>query len=410
MSQLSLPNDGQEQQASVRVDLSGFEGYYPLLRALVAVQNESTFYERLHVLLTLARWHEEPPSIQILARTMGVPIDTLPQSLNTLRQAGWLRGNEDDRHYTLTEQGRILIILLQFLAQPWQEGDVTAFATQLYGAADALGLRHDLLAAQFETVLATLEERARKVEEALDAEDTKTVSNRLRESNRDVRIARKALELKQQGATAQDDFDQAQRMHAAISRLTEATARLDIRFQKLLARDLLAQGLVTLGDILEWVREASTEECAKTILPFVKLPFLSIWAVSEFALVESACDVAGRAPSVGKARPPAPVPLGVPPNETAIDQIKQRIYREQEVLRTRLHDNDPLPLPEWVDEEAWQDAVMHFVAALDPELRHAASPVYARLDSEGKLDETLQGAAESVTAGSLSRKAGGQDE
>lgn len=406
MSQLELILREKDYLPPTAVDVSGFENFYPLLRALVAVMGVDTFYERLRVLLVLSRWQDDPPTVHTLARGLAVSSDALSQTLTILRSAGWLRANEDDRHYALTEQGRILIILLQLLAQPWEEGDITAFATQLYGAADSLGVRRDLLRAQFETVLSTLEERARKVDAALTAEDSQIVSRHLRDSKRDVQIAHKALELRQRGAAAEEDYEQAQRMHMAISQLSNGTAQLDIRFQKLIARDLLAQGLVTLGDILQWARQATLEEATQALLPFLNLPFLSIWSVPENALIESANALAGKTAPTKKNRPSGPVPLGTPPPTTSLDEIKQRIYREQAELRTKLGQNDPVPLSEWVDREEWADAVMRYVAALDPELRHARIPVYLHLNLEGQLDLNLRGAAETVTLGSLSLESG----
>ncbi|MBK8129469.1 MAG: hypothetical protein IPK53_11425 [bacterium] len=160
----------------------------------------------------------------------------------------------DDRRYSLSIHGRMLITLLQLLAQPWQEGDVTAFAAHLYEAADSLGVRQDLLNAQFELVLTTLEERARQLETMLESEDTQLVRARLGQSEQDVKIARKALELRQQKAVPAEAYEAVQRLHTAISNLSNLAARLNQRYQKLLARDLLAQGGVTLGDILAWAR------------------------------------------------------------------------------------------------------------------------------------------------------------
>ena len=402
MAQLQLLPQDKEKSPASSVDLAGFETYYSLLRALVSVQDESTFYERLHVLLTLSRWQEDPPAVHTLARGLGVSPEALSPTLNVLRAAGWLRENEDERHYVLSDQGRILIIFLQLLAQPWQEGDVSSIATHLYGAAEELGLRRDLLSAQFETVLSTLEERARKIESALNAEDTRIVSDRLRESKRDVQIARKALELRQRGATAPDDYAQSQRMHQALSKISEYTARLDVRYQKLLARDLLAQGLVTLGDIHEWARQASLEELAESILPFLQFPFLSIWSTPDYAMIDSALALAGSLGRAVKTRPPHPVPLESLPPPTALDEIKQRLHRKQKELRIYLHEIDPLPLSDWVDQEGWDEAVIRFISSLDSELHQSSAPVYLQLDQEGKLDLNLKHAAESVTVGRLS--------
>jgi len=91
-----------ESPSPIAVDLSGFATFYALLRALAAVQGEATFYERLEVLLQLARWTDAPPTALELARALGKPADTLSGALSALRVAGWLVSGVDDQRYALT--------------------------------------------------------------------------------------------------------------------------------------------------------------------------------------------------------------------------------------------------------------------------------------------------------------------
>lgn len=59
MTQLSLMQE--HGQATSTSDLTGFAQFYPLLRVLTATE-ESSFYERLQLLLALAQWPGEPRS------------------------------------------------------------------------------------------------------------------------------------------------------------------------------------------------------------------------------------------------------------------------------------------------------------------------------------------------------------
>lgn len=400
MTQLSLVPPTSASVAPHAADLTGFAQFYPLLRTLTATE-EGNFYERLQLLLTLAQWPGEPPTLTEVARPFATSTEKIAQTLSLLRRAGWLVSGVDDRRYSLSIHGRMLITLLQLLAQPWQEGDVTAFATHLYEAADSLGMRQDLLHAQFELVLTTLEERARQLETILESEDTQLVRARLGQSEQDVKIARKAMELRQQKAVAAEAYEAVQRLHTAISNLSNLAARLNQRYQKLLARDLLAQGGVTLGDILAWAREADEDEIAAALNPFLLLPYLPLWSLPEMALLDASVEIDGRLPMPDHAPVPQPQPIPELPPTVDLDEIKQLLYQKQALLRQHLREQDPLPLPQWVDETDWQTAVVHFAAALDPALMEMETAVYLHLDEQGAL-ETDVAIIQAISKGLLS--------
>lgn len=400
MTQLSLVPPTSASVSLQAADLTGFAQFYPLLRVLT-VTEEGNFYERLQLLLTLAQWPGEPPTLAEVARPFSTPTEKIAQTLSLLRRAGWLVSGMDDRRYNLSAPGRMLITLLQLLAQPWQEGDVTAFAAHLYEAADSLGVRQDLLNAQFELVQTTLEERARQLETILESEDTQLVRTRLGQSAQDVKIARKALELRQQKAVAAEAYEAVQRLHTAISRLSNLAARLNQRYQKLLARDLLAQGGVTLGDILTWAREADENDIAAALNPFLLLPYLPLWSLPEMALLDASVEIDGRLPTPYHVPVPQPQPIPELPPTVDLDEIKQLLYQKQALLRQRLHEQDPLPLPQWVDEMDWQTAVVHFAAALDPALMEMETAVYLHLDEQGAL-ETDVAIIQAISKGLLS--------
>jgi hypothetical protein len=313
-----------------------------------------------------------------------------------------LISGQDDQRYVLTPHGRLLLVLLQMLAQPWQEGDVTAVAAQLYEAGEGLELRRDLLSAQYESLLSALEEQVRQIESTQEAEDTTLVASRLAESRRNVKIAHKALELRQKGAVTPDDYDQVQRMHGAISRLSITSPRLEARYKKLLMRDLLAQGLVTLGDIMVWAREAELEELATSIRPYMKLPYLPLWATPEAALLDAGVELSGKTAKARRHHPPEPVPITSLPATAELDEIKQLVYRKQAELRSRLQTQDPLALSEWVAQAEWTLAVTHFAAALDPQLRQTEPSVYLNLNEEGQLESQVNEVIDQVTLGELS--------
>jgi hypothetical protein len=404
MGQLTLLTPLAGSGPATLIDLSGFDVFYPLLRALVSVQDIANFHERLRLLLELARWQDEPPDVNTLARILGRESEELANTLGLLRSTGWLADGYDARRYGLSPQGRILIAFLQFLAQPWAEGDDTAVSAQLYDTAEQLGIRQDLLAAQFSSVLSALEDRARQMGEAQNSEDTEVVARLLSYSRRDMKLAHRALELREKGATQPEAYGQVQRMHNLISRLMGLAGQLDTRYQRLLARDLLAQGAVTLGDIMAWARSAEQIELAGSLLPYLHPPFRQVWAYPETALLDTGAELAGRPPrSIARMRPPEPVELYDFQAMADIDEIKQRLYRTQAAIRQHLINVDPLPLVNWVDQADWETAVVHFAAALDPELRHATEPVYLHLDSEGKQVEAESSVVALVTIGNLSR-------
>ncbi len=97
MSQLKLPQKKSRSSPALLPDVSGFGIFYPLLRVLVAVQDQATFYERLRILLLFARWQGDPPTVHTIAKSLGTESSVLAQTLHKLRSAGWLISGEDDR-------------------------------------------------------------------------------------------------------------------------------------------------------------------------------------------------------------------------------------------------------------------------------------------------------------------------
>lgn len=400
MGQLELLTE-QQQKATV-TDLSGFAPYYALFRALAAGHSETTFYERLEVLLLLARWSSAPPTALDLGRALGKPPEALSSTLSVLRSAGWLVSGVDDRRYSLAPQGRILIALLQLLAQPWAEDAVAPVATQIYAAAESLGVRADLQRAHFETVLSVLEERTEQIITATGAEDTALVESRLNESRRNTKLGQQALKLRREGAVSPDDHLQAQRMHSVLSRLSHASGELELRYQALLTRDLLAEGGVTLGDILDWAREAEDDEMAEAISPFIHDPFQPVWSLPEAAFVAGGETLLGHAVSRRNTRLPKPVPISEISPTAHIDVAKQRIYQVQEELKRRLAKSDPLSLVAWVAHDSWSDAILRFIAAFDSGLRDLDPAIFLHLDEQGRLDYCTNEAVEAITVGRLS--------
>lgn len=386
------------------IDLDGFASFYALLRALVAGQGEETFYERLRILLCLARWPSNPPTVMDLSRVLGQEVKPLAATLSTLRTGGWLLGGTDDHHYKLAPQGRILITILQLLAQPWTEAEAAPVATQIYAAAEYLGVKADLLRAHFEAVLSTLEERTAQINMALEAEDTILVKSRLSESLRNTQLGQQVLGLRHKGAVSPDEHQQVQRMHAVLSDLSHVSANLEIRYQALLTRDLLAEGGVTLGDIMDWAREATTEEMAETIGAFTRSPYLPLWSLPEMAFSDGQEALLGHVVQHRRLQLPKPEPLGEIPPTASISSIKQRIYSLQETLRHRLQDQDPLSLSAWVQHPEWSEAVLHFIAVLDPELQQLSPPIFLYLDAGGQVDVLAEGAVQAITVGAISHQ------
>jgi hypothetical protein len=218
--------------------------------------------------------------------------------------------------------------------------------------------------------LATVEDRARILEHTVELEDTSAVRQALRESRRDTTVAQRALDLRRKGAVGDDEFRQIQRLHRTISRIAQATALLDKRFQRLLSRDLLARDLVTLGDVLTWAQGATVSEMAGALIPHLRIPFRALWSTPEEEILDSGVELAGRTlePRGGHAPKPVPVP------RLSIDA----------------------QLDEALEE-------VHFLAAVQPDLAGGSDPVYLTLDKHGHLETGLKGGAAAVTAGQLSR-------
>jgi hypothetical protein len=400
MAQLHLPVV-QTSRATDAQEIAGFSEYYPLLYGLVGGQGEDVFHIRLRLLLLLARWHGSAPTSLEMARELGLSAADLTYQLGVLRSSGWLTEGESIRRYTLTMRGRILIGFLQFVAQPWTSHDLTGVSALQYEMADRLGMRPDLVRAQFETTLSVLEERIHEIDSARASENTEAVGNLVRSSKHDVKIARDALKQYERSNGALRAYGHAQRMHAAISRLSRGTAEISSHYKDLVTRDLLSEGMVTLGDMLDWLRSANLAEVADALHDHLWLPFESIWAVQEAAILDSGLALANQLAPLIHGSLPDPVAFAAydptPVNESA----RGKIEAAQRLLRERLALAPEQRLADWVDEPTWDAAVLHFEAVLDPLLSEAVVPVVMTMDPDGHLDDGLSGVVALVSAAML---------
>ena len=199
MRELEEDTSLDEVSAAVR----DFEHLYSLLRSLIVVQNISSFYERIEILLLLAQWAGEPLTMREMSRHITLPLDQLSTHVSRLRSGGWLRN--EDRFYSLTTSGRLLIFVLRLIAQPWQDTDTVAVIAQLYNAASSqeLGLGPEQF---FEEVVAAIEASLRRLRRATSAERTSLIGQYHEEATRNVRMADMALTLRQQSVIDRD-FD-----------------------------------------------------------------------------------------------------------------------------------------------------------------------------------------------------------
>jgi hypothetical protein len=400
MADFASTSENDASPGTVPPELSGFDRIFPLLKVLGNVHSATTFYERMLILLTLARWEGgEPPTANDLARRTSLSLEALSWSLQKLRAAGWLGG--DDRRYTLTPHGRILMFMLRIVAQPWEEGDTSAVVAQMYAAASSedVGLGPSLL---FDTVVSTIEERVRQLIGILALDTTEAVGQRLKESARDVRMAQRALELRKDGTIGDEDFTQIHRMHTAVSQLSEVSGKLDSRYLQLLARDLLAQGQVSIGDITNWMLEATEDERASILWPHLQLPIIGAWGVPEQVIFAAAADVAGRPerPVFRQVPPARPMDIGAP-------HLPRHPTRDRALLQTQLRQHlqqQPVPLAirEWVNQPSWPEAIAHLVAMVDPQLSEDATPIFLHPDSRGRLESLDDGPVAAITSGVLS--------
>jgi hypothetical protein len=394
-------DDGDIPLDDIPALLQGFDQLYPLLRCLASSQDMASFYERIQILMLLARWTGEPLTLREMHRVLPFPIERLSHHLSRLRASEWL--TSEDRTYTLTMRGRLLIFVLRLIAQPWQERDSVAVITQLYAAASSeeLGLGSERL---FEEVVAAIEASLRRLRRAVSAERTSLVSQYHEESLRNARMADMALELRQQGVAA-DDFDHVARMHHAISALSVLSGQLEQQHLTLLERDLLTSGQVTLGDVQTWAAQADDAACAAMIAPHLEGTIPQPWYLHEGALIAAEAEVSRRAGT--RAYREAPLPQHFRPldKHVVMDTRQQHLSTLQGHLRQRvLFNAEDLPLAEWVQQDEWRDALAHLIAALDPLLRIGKEPIYLHLHHQGQLVTLEEGAAQQVSDGILSRK------
>src|SRR6266566_2079218 len=75
--------DAHDQEYLVPPELRGFERLYGLLAGLTSSRSEQSFYERLQVLLLLARWQGGPPTLREIGRQLPIPLE---ESIRRLQQ------------------------------------------------------------------------------------------------------------------------------------------------------------------------------------------------------------------------------------------------------------------------------------------------------------------------------------
>ncbi len=251
------------------------------------------------------------------------------------RRDGWFKDQGDDRHYALNFRGRILASTLQVLAQPFAEGDASPLATGIFLLADEMGARPELLGGFFDAAVASLEDSAREMEALLESEDSALIAARLHSSKRDQKMAGQALDLREQGAVTNDQLQQVQRMHEAIVHVSEATHRLNRRQQELIARDLLARDLVTLGDIVAWAQGAGIDELAASLAGHLRLPLQPVWAGTERQLIEAYLEVDGREPAPARGRVPVPLPVASADIGREMSEARRQLLRARRPICAR---------------------------------------------------------------------------
>jgi hypothetical protein len=215
-----------------------------------------------------------------------------------------------------------------------------------------------------------------------------------------------ALDLRKQGAITPDQIDQVQRMHRAILHVSEAAHRLNRRQQELIARDLLAHDLVTLGDIMAWAQQTSINDMAAALAGHARLPFRLLYGGTERQIIESSIEVSGKEPTSGKIQLPTPLPVEKVNINSELSESRRPLHRAQAELRQALSENDPIFLPAWVDCEEWAAAITHFVAATDPNLDRGSDPIFFVAEPAGKLSAGAKGAMRLVSEGLITRDPG----
>ncbi len=393
--------DAHDQEYLVPPELRGFERLYGLLAGLTSSRSEQSFYERLQVLLLLARWQGGPPTLREIGRQLPIPLEALSSHLQRLRAANWL--TDDERYYQLTTHARILAFVLQIVAQPWQESDSVAVVTQLYAAASSqeLGLGPALL---FQEVVSTLEESIRRLQQVLTVEQTSLVQEQHQESRRNVRMAEMALELRERGAV-DHDFVAAARMHYAISTLSDLSGQLEQRHLSLLERDLLSSGQITLGDIQAWAQDTDDGLVASCISPFLQMTIPQPWFLKEGRLLAAEEELAGRQKKATYQALPQAQQFHTDTHAALADQYHRRLSELQGRLRQVLYDYPGgLPLAQWVNHEHWSEALLRLIAVLDPILRADVAPIVLQVHPSGRFLLLDGGSVKLVSDGLLSYK------
>ncbi len=375
--------DAHDQEYLVPPELRGFERLYGLLAGLTSSRSEQSFYERLQVLLLLARWQGGPPTLREIGRQLPIPLEALSSHLQRLRAANWL--TDDERYYQLTTHARILAFVLQIVAQPWQESDSVAVVTQLYAAASSqeLGLGPALL---FQEVVSTLEESIRRLQQVLTVEQTSLVQEQHQESRR-------------------HDFVAAARMHYAISTLSDLSGQLEQRHLSLLERDLLSSGQITLGDIQAWAQDTDDVLVASCISPFLQMTIPQPWFLKEGRLLAAEEELAGRQKKATYQALPQAQQFHTDTHAALADQYHRRLSELQGRLRQVLYDYPGgLPLAQWVNHEHWSEGLLRLIAVLDPILRAGVAPIVLQVHPSGRFLLLDGGSVKLVSDGLLSYK------
>ena len=388
-------------QLSLASELQDFAQLYNLLRALAAVQEEASFYERLHLLLLLARWTEAPLTLREIGRQVALPIERLSVHLARLRSTGWL--TDEDRVYTLSTHGRLLIFVLRLIAQPWGEKDSVPVLTQLYQAASSQELALGPEEPFFEYVVAAIEESLRRLRRSITAEQTTILGQYHQESMRNVLMADTALSLRQAGTGTEND-DLIERMHHAISALLTLSGQLEVRHLTLVERDLLTSGQVALGDVQSWAAHSDDYACAAIIASLVEHPIPQPSYIRSGKLLAAEAEVNNQ--------PIAPVYRAVPTPQAfhskdtnSVDTGHHPFAHLHARMRQRVGQGTPeLSLAEWVNHPEWYTAVAHLLATLDSTLQDGNPPIYLHLSPNGTLTTLEQGAVLQVSDGIFSTK------
>jgi hypothetical protein len=315
--------------------------------------------------------------------------------LSNMRERGLIDDAGNPDFYELSWRGRSFIMLLHLLANPFGASDATALAKGFWELGQDVGLDAARLDDQFDMLVATLESRVRAMEAARGSDDTDHVRGCLVEAKRDRAIGLELLNV----AQAQEDrgmwrLRQQQRMHTTIASTGTVSGQLEAHYRRLIRRDLITSGLVSVGDMLAWIQSASLEDLTDAVTPcLIAAPAEPLAEVSAEGLVQSILALADVSPDVAATRPPAPVPTPALSAEDVADQGLLAMLKLDARLRRQVREQGPTSLAGWVDRETWDEAVLHFLVASDPILETGNDAVRFVADPQADYDRNLKGGA-----------------